>query len=123
SNQKLEEIDPIHASAKLKKVYAETSDFLEYRWWGKPNDKVPDDQFLTKAEAHTTFAKGRYRIGLTSDDGVILLLDGKEIYRDWTEHEPAHHDLFVDLDGEHHFTVYHFDKSGFATLVFTISAE
>ncbi len=90
---------------------------LDGAWPGTPTPKVRGDQFATVAEAKGVFAAGKYRVHVTSDDGVRVLVDGKVVLEDWTWHGPKDADVDVDLTaGEHSIRVEHFELDGYATL-------
>ncbi len=90
---------------------------LHGSWPGKPSPKVRGDRFATVSEAKGTFPPGRYRIHVTSDDGVRVLVDGKVVIEDWTWHGPKDADVDVELTaGEHALRVEHFELDGHATL-------
>lgn len=90
---------------------------LDGAWPGKPTPKVGGDRFATVAEAKGTFSAGRYRIHVTSDDGVRVRVDGRVVLEDWTWHGPKDADVDVDLvEGEHALRVEHFELDGYATL-------
>ncbi len=90
---------------------------LDGAWPGKPTPKVRGDRFVTVAETKGTFSAGRYRVHVTSDDGVRVLVDGRAVLEDWTWHGPKDADVDVELaDGEHTLRVEHFELDGYATL-------
>ena len=94
------------------------TDFIEYNWWGAPHEDVNADAFYTKARSSGFFEKGKYRIGITSDDGIRFSIDGKKVFEDWSIHEAKHDEIIVELNGRHRFELSHYDHSGFASLTF-----
>ncbi len=115
--------DPREDAAALAQLLAGaatdevTMPVLDGAWPGKPTPKVRGDRFATVAETKGTFAAGRYRIHVTSDDGVRVLVDGRVVLEDWTWHGPKDADVDVDLaEGEHALRVEHFELDGYATL-------
>jgi len=86
-------------------------------WPGKPTPRVRGDRFATVAEARGAFPSGRYRIHVTSDDGVRVLVNGRVVLEDWTWHGPKDEHVDVDLPaGEHALRVEHFELDGYAVL-------
>lgn len=86
-----------------------------------PGEPLGKDRFATLAEAEIALRAGKYRIATTSDDGIRVLLDGKEILRNWTRHAPAVDETVVEVkEGTHRFRVEHFELDGYARLAFEI---
>jgi parallel beta-helix repeat protein len=105
---------------KQKPLHREKSEGLKYVWWRAPHEDVPADQFATFAQTTFKIPEGKYRIILTSDDGVKLFLDGKLIVDRWNAHESTVDDIEVALGGKHVLEIEHFDASGLANLDFRI---
>lgn len=116
----LSRFTPDNASQYIRFKAEERTDYIEYNWWGAPQKNVNADAFYTKAKTSGFFEKGRYRIGITSDDGIRFSIDGKKVFEDWTIHEPKHDEIIVELNGRHSFELSHYDNSGFASLTFTM---
>ena len=89
---------------------------LANRWWRSPAEGVNADRFATKASGTLSLEPGLYRITIESDDGVRLLIDGQEVLSHWDVHTPAIDHVEVNLGGEHHFVLYHYDAGGLAVL-------
>jgi len=106
---------------KLKQAKAgrevRTTD-LAYRWYQGPGGGIDADRFCTFAETTFTIDPGRYRIELTSDDGVRLYLDGKRIIDQWEVRVPATDVVEVEMGGRHTLELEHFEAGGLATLSF-----
>lgn len=105
--QQLQQQPPLH-TAQVKN--------LAYVWWNKPAETVPTDRFATFATTEFTIAKGKYKLLLTSDDGVKLYLDGKLVVDRWNVHESLVDEYEVELNGKHTIMIEHFDAAGFANL-------
>jgi len=99
-----------------------TSDRLDYTWaMGGPAAGVPADRFATRAETKMNLPAGRYEIRTVSDDGVRVLIDGRQVQEDWTWHGPKENKSTVELeDGEHVIVVEHFEIDGYAVLRFDL---
>ncbi len=121
-----ENSDPLKnydAFARLKfekPLKEEQAQQLAYVWWGTPGEGIPADGFATFAESKFDIRNGKYKIILTSDDGVRLWLDGKLVIDHWDMHEPAVDEVEVNLGGAHKIEIEHFDISGFSNLDFRI---
>lgn len=117
-----EKSDPINNYTAYKDLKAqnplktEQSKGLAYVWWGKPAEEVQADQFATFAETNFDITKGKYKIILTSDDGVKLYLDGKLLIDRWNVHESLVDEVEVQLNGKHKIEIEHFDAGGLANL-------
>ena len=101
-------------------VKTETKSELFFAWWGSPGEKISEDKFATFSKTDFEIEKGKYKISLTSDDGVKLFLDGKLLIDHWDIHEPATDIIEVQLGGVHKIEIEHFDGGGFGTLDFRI---
>lgn len=97
-------------------LHQEKSKGLQYVWWRAPHESVPADRFATFARTEANLPRGKYRIILTSDDGVKFYLDGKLLVNRWDVHESAVDDFVVTLRGKHTFEIEHFDANGLANL-------
>jgi hypothetical protein len=98
-------------------VKTEKSDALDYAWGGAIGDKLPADYFATVAVGTFEIAEGTYDLNVTSDDGVRVLVDGKQVLEDWTWHAPKLDKVELRLSkGKHTIRVEHFEIDGYATL-------
>ena len=91
---------------------------LAFRWWGAPALKVDPEHFITKATTQFIIPDGKYRIFLTSDDGVKLFLDGQLLIDEWSVHVPKTNEIDVTLGGKHQLELDHFEAGGLSTLDF-----
>ena len=90
---------------------------LDFRWPGKPSEKVPADHFATIASTEVDLEAGAYEIRTVSDDGIRVRVDGKVVIEDWTWHPPKAHSANVVLEaGKHSIEVEHFEIDGYAQL-------
>lgn len=118
--------DPVKNEAAFRKLKEKKPLFehhtttLAGRWWGSPAEGVPADRFATFATTAFSAEPGRYRITVTSDDGMRLYLDGKLLIDHWDVHEPTPDVIEVDLSGKHQIEVEHFEAGGLGTLDFRI---
>ncbi|MCB0569674.1 MAG: right-handed parallel beta-helix repeat-containing protein [Phaeodactylibacter sp.] len=96
---------------------------LAFAWWREPAPGVGPDHFATFASTSFEITPGRYRITITSDDGLRCYLDGKRIIDHWDIHVPDTDEAVVELGGKHTLEVEHFEGGGFATLSFRMEPE
>ena len=89
---------------------------LDYTWWDAPAPQVMPDQFITHARTDLTAAPGQYRLLVTSDDGVLVMLDGTVILDHWSIHTPQTDELVLDLNGHHRLQIFHFEADGLSVL-------
>lgn len=119
----LSNFEAFAALRQRQPLHVQATSQLAWRWWGAPHEKVPADKFATFATAKTTLPAGKYRITVTSDDGLRLYVDGNLVIDHWDIHEPAVDEAVLDLfGGEHQFEIYHFDAGGLATIDFRLDA-
>ena len=101
----------------LKPVATEERKDLFYAWWGAPAEGVDPDRFVTLAKGRLhQIPEGDYTLLVSSDDGVRVWVDGKQVLDHWDVHEPATDEVRLRLGGDHEIEVAHFEAGGFATL-------
>ena len=72
---------------------------VKFAWSGAPAPGVPADRFSVRWSGSLVAPKsGAYQLGATTDDGVRLILDGKKILEDWTDHAPRSASVEVELE-------------------------
>ena len=91
---------------------------LAYAWWKRPAPRIDADQFATFASTTFEITPGKYRVSITSDDGLRFYVDGQLVIGHWDIHEPETDEAVLELSGRHTFEIEHFDAGGFATLSF-----
>ncbi len=116
----LQHYDAFKNLKQQQPLKTEQSKGLAYVWWGKPAEEVSADQFATFAKTTFHITKGKYKIILTSDDGVKLYLDGKLLIDRWNVHESTVDEIEVMLNGRHTFEIEHFDAVGLSNLDFRL---
>lgn len=89
---------------------------LNGAWGGSPAAGVRADYFATVAVGSFWAKPGKYRLNVTSDDGVRVYLDGKRVIDNWTYHGPTLDTADVTLTGKHTLRVEHFELNGYSTL-------
>lgn len=88
---------------------------LDFTWYGPPKG-IPAKWVLTRAEASTTLAPGRYRIRTIADDAVRIYLDGKLLLDDWVPGESHVKEAEFAATGTHQLVVLHWQKDGWYEL-------
>lgn len=101
-------------------VVRETTTDLGYQWYGEPGEGLGRDYFATVSTGSINVPEGRYRLDLTSDDGVRVWVDGTIVHDDWTYHPPRLAEIELDLDGAHDLRIEHFEINGYATISATL---
>lgn len=91
---------------------------LAYSWWERPAPGVDADHFATFASTSFDIIPGKYKVSVTSDDGLRFFVDGQLVIGHWDVHEPATDEAVLELSGRHTFEIEHFDAGGFAALSF-----
>lgn len=114
---KMPQFEEVVSASELLKPIAETTVAkLDFATGGSPFAKVPDNHFLTLAEGELTVPKGQYEIGVTSDDGIRLYLDGKLIFDEWHWQGPTRFAKIVQLNGMHRLRAEHYEIDGYTAL-------
>lgn len=108
----------ITAAEPLDRITVPTIDFP---WWGGPTAKVPGDHFATVASTTVELPRGKYKLIVTSDDGVRVFIDDNQVLANWTWHAPTTDEAEVSLEaGKHTIRIEHFEIDGYATLQFRL---
>jgi hypothetical protein len=81
---------------------------------------LPADRFGTLAEARVRLPAGRWKLTVTSDDGVRVKVDGEPVLEDWTWHPPATGSAVIDGDRVVLLEVEHFEIDGYSVLKLSI---
>ncbi len=108
--------------ARMAPFKTDTTDKLDYAWWGGIKEKEIDHkQFITVADGEASIAEGNYELSVTWDDAVRVYVDEKLVINEWnpslyTFDESPHKKITLKLGGNHHFRVEHLELGGFATL-------
>ena len=89
---------------------------LEGAWYRSPMAGVPENYFATVAEGVVKAPAGRYRLEVTTDDGVRVWLNGGMVLESWQYQGPTSYTAEVTLTGNDTLRVNHFEIDGFATL-------
>lgn len=80
---------------------------------------VPNGHFALVATSEVKFSAGRYALSTLSDDGIRILLDGKEVLKRWNNHGPTPDQVEIDItEGVHTWTVEYCQETGAYALAF-----
>lgn len=107
----------ILSKAQLEKPLAQLeAKRLDFASGGSPQEGVPANHFITIANGQFTIEPGEYEIGVTSDDGVRVWLDDKQILDEWHWQGPTRYSHTAKLGGRHRIRVEHYEIDGYTTL-------
>jgi parallel beta-helix repeat protein len=126
SSQTVNDFSRFEALFNTLPLYTATVRNLNAIWWGKPDTHVPADSFATVAQTGLQLVAGRYEINLTADDFARVWVDDILVIDAWDPRyvdldETTHHRAVLNLvKGTHRIKVVHAEKSGLATLQFSI---
>jgi len=85
---------------------------------GSPDPKVPNDFFSARFTKKVNLQSGKYKFTQTCDDGCRILVDGKKVVDDWSDHGSRTTSGEVDLQtGEHEIKVEYYEAGGGAVLM------
>lgn len=89
---------------------------LDFASGGSFYPNGPSNQFATIAESGFKVAPGKYRLEVTTDDGIRVFVDGKKVIESWKYQGPTAYQADLDLTGAHRIRVEHFEIDGYAAL-------
>jgi beta-glucosidase len=91
---------------------------IHFEWgWNSPGDGIPSDRFSVRWRGTLTVPKsGAFELGMATDDGFRLLIDGNLHINDWTEHSTRLLTRPVQLEAgrPYQLTVEFYEHSGAA---------
>jgi beta-glucosidase len=96
-------------------------DHVEYNYGGSaPAPGIPSDHFSIRWTGSLTApTTGDYTLGMTSDDGSRLYVDGALVVDNWGNHSARTVTAIVHLDaGEHTIRIEYYDNTGNASVTF-----
>ncbi|MBI4232649.1 glycoside hydrolase family 3 C-terminal domain-containing protein [Candidatus Peregrinibacteria bacterium] len=97
-------------------AFTRTDRFIDFNWGeGSPARRIKSDKFSarwTGKLAPTT--TGSYKLGVTTDDGVRLWLDGKLLIDKWTDRAPTSDEADVTLEAgkKYDIKIEYYENSG-----------
>lgn len=99
-------------------VYKASYPAVDFDWKdGSPDPQVPSDQFSARFSKTETFVGGNYRFLVTVDDGVRVLIDGKNILDAWKDESLATYTVFQTITaGTHTVIIEYYEAKGSAVL-------
>ena len=92
--------------------------------WGEssPDSAIPADRFSARWTRTKAYAAGTYRFSVTGDDGIRVLVDGRQVVNGWLYQPPTSYAADVELsEGEHTVVVEYFEHTGGAVAKFSES--
>jgi uncharacterized protein YgiM (DUF1202 family) len=92
-------------------VLVRTESSLNNNWGlGSPAPEVNSDYFSARWTTTVSLSAGTYRFTATSDDGMMVWVDGKQIINEWYEHPPRTVSAEIQLaQGSHEIRVDYFE--------------
>ena len=101
--------------------YTETFDSASFDWgFGSPDATITDDHFIMRLTSNQTFNGGFYEFSVTSDDGVMVYLDGELILDAWVDQPATTYSTsrFVEV-GEHDLKIEYYERGEDAIMQFS----
>ncbi|MGE0192056.1 MAG: right-handed parallel beta-helix repeat-containing protein [Planctomycetota bacterium] len=115
--------DPLADAETVARAFAsepvatQRVDALDFPWRAGAPPGVRADRFATRARTEVDLPAGRWRLRVTSDDGVRARLDGVEVLANWTRHAPTEDRVELELEaGRHVLEIDHMEIDGWAWL-------
>lgn len=105
---------------QLNPVKRDTVAEIRFAWWNPPYKSLTSDRYITVSETQKNFESGLYNFYISSDDGVKVFIDDKEVFKNWSIHETVTDKINIKLEGEHKIKLIHFNGGGFANIQFRI---
>ena len=95
-------------------VLARNDDTIDFDWGsGSPNFAVPFNQFSARWTRTKDYAAGTYRLTVTGDDGIRVLVDGVLVLNGWLYQAPTTYTVDVPMsEGQHTVVVEYFEYAG-----------
>jgi hypothetical protein len=92
-------------------VLARTDDAIDFDWGeGSPGPAVPTNQFSARWTRTKSYTAGTYRLTVTGDDGIRVLVDGTPVIDGWFYQSPTTYTADVALsEGQHTVVVEYFE--------------
>ena len=94
---------------------------VDFQWGSAaPDPALPADLFSARWTRTQTYEAGTYRMSVTGDDGIRVLVDGAVVIDGWRYQPPTSYTTDVPLAaGDHTVVVEYFEFTGGATAQFT----
>lgn len=94
---------------------------IDFDWGnGSPAAGVPTNKFSARWTRTNTYEAGRYRLRVTGDDGIRVLVDGALVIDGWKDQRPTDYVTEVPLTaGEHTVVVEYYERNGGAAARFS----
>ena len=94
-----------------------TFDLSKALWEHGFPEGIPHSHFAILGKTSIKFPAGRYKLMTSSDDGIRVFVDGKEVISRWNNHSPTGDEAEVDLtEGVHEFVVHYCQEGGASAL-------
>jgi glucose/arabinose dehydrogenase len=102
-------------------VLTRSDDAIDFDWGeSSPNFAVPANTFSARWTRTKSYPAGTYRMSVTGDDGIRVLVDGEVVVDGWFYQPPTTYTADVPLsEGEHTVVIEYFEFSGGAIAKFS----
>jgi len=102
-------------------VLMRTDSAIDFDWGSdSPDTAVPDNIFSARWTRTTSYAAGTYRLTITGDDGIRVLVDGTLVVDGWFYQAPTTYSADVAMaEGQHTVVVEYFEHTGGAVARFS----
>ena len=102
-------------------VLTRSDDSIDFDWGtGSPNFAVPFNQFSARWTRTKDYTAGTYRLSVTGDDGIRVLVDDALVVNGWFYQSPTTYSADVPLSaGQHTVVVEYFEFVGGAVAKYT----
>jgi hypothetical protein len=97
---------------------------INFDWAYSPPDPriFRENNFSTRWYGFVKFPPGRYRIIATSDDGVRVFMDGRNIIDNWKDQPLTTETRMIDLVGRwHELLVEYYEHEGISKIKFDVA--
>jgi hypothetical protein len=76
---------------------------IDFNWGtGSPAPQIPPDNFSVRWTRTMYFNEARYRFRTTTDDGVRLFVDGRQVMQRWYDMPPTTFNVYLNLSAGNH---------------------
>jgi PA14 domain len=100
-----------------------TDDAIDFDWGeGAPSPLVPVNHFSARWTRTKSYSAGTYRLSVSGDDGIRVLVDGTQVIDGWFYQGPIPYTAEVPLSqGQHTVVVEYFEHTVGAVATFSES--
>ncbi|GLZ28912.1 hypothetical protein Lesp02_11020 [Lentzea sp. NBRC 105346] len=95
-------------------VVTRTDETVNFDWGpGSPHPSLPDNGFSARWTRTKTYEAGTYRLSVTGDDGIRVLVDGTQVIDGYHDQAPTTYTADVPLTaGDHTVVIEYYERNG-----------